>query len=261
MLLLTAAAVGGLWLLTVALHVLLPFALAAVWAYMLAPVVAWLERRHLPRAWGVVLTYAAAGVLMTGGFLYLGPVVARQFLLVAHSLPRLAAQAQRVWDAALRRFHEAPLPGAVRAAIGAWAGGIKRRGALTLIRGPALVLGLVPGVVALLVSPVLAFYLLKDLETVKRRWWDFVPVAWHAAVYKLGLDLDRVLASYIRGQLLVACAVGILAAALTALLGIPFAILIGLLAAVTDVVPTEVLVARLAREYRAARARILENAP
>jgi nitronate monooxygenase len=33
------------------------------------------------------------------------------------------------------------------------------------------------------------------------------------------------------------------------------------IAAVTDVVPTEVLVARLAREYRAARARILENAP
>jgi predicted PurR-regulated permease PerM len=99
------------------------------------------------------------------------------------------------------------------------------------------VFGLVPGVLSFVVAPILAFYVLKDLPRMRDRFWDFVPVDWRASVYKLGFDLDRALNGYIRGQLMVALVVGILSTVWMIVLHIPFALLIGAVAAMTDIIP------------------------
>lgn len=225
------------FLIWVSWRVMTPFVFAAVLTYLLAPVVLWFEHRGINRLLGIFVAYALTSFVVIALILYLLPLAVQQSLRLVHILPGFIASAQLTWDRYLEAFHEAPVPSTIRTAINQAASHLQ--GTLSQqIRGlVGAAFGLVPGLISIAVSPILAFYLLKDLNHVKRRFWNLIPLDWQPAAYKLGLDLDRTLAGYVRGQLSVALMVGILSAAWTAFLGIPFAVLIGLVAAVTDIIP------------------------
>jgi predicted PurR-regulated permease PerM len=232
------ALVAGIALvLWVARGALLPFAFGSIVAYLLAPPVAWLERRGVARVLAILVAYAVVGAVLLAVGLYVIPLAVQQGAGLARDLPRIVAEGQVTWDRYLSLFHQAPLPPAIRAAINQVSIRIDRSVAGVLNGTLAAAFGLVPWLVALAFAPVLAFYLLTDLPVIGRRAWELVPLDWRPAVYKLGRDVDRALSGYVRGQLLVALVVGTLAGAWTLALGIRFPVLIGLVAAITDVVP------------------------
>ncbi|MGC8488104.1 MAG: AI-2E family transporter [Clostridia bacterium] len=217
--------------------VLLPFVLAALLTYLLAPVVDRLEGMGWHRILSILIAYAVVGAVMAGAVLYILPQAVQQTIQLARVLPQFAATGEETWNRLLQAFHEAPMPAAMRAAIS----GSVKNGEQALLHhvknGLNLVLGLLPGLIAVVASPILGFYLLKDLTRIKARFWHLLPYAWHGPAFKLGRDLDRVLSGYVRGQLLVALVVGIMAGIWSALVGVPFSLLIGVLVGITDVVP------------------------
>lgn len=231
---LAAASLALVWL---AGRALLPLAFAAVLAYVLAPPVAWLEHRRIHRVVGILITYTLVAFGLAAGALYVIPLAARQAGALARRLPRLVADSQAAWNRYLALFHQAPLPSALRGAVDRVGSRLDASVLHVLGSTLAAAVALVPWLVALIISPVLAFYVLKDWHTVQKRVWSVVPLEWQPAAFKLGRDLDRALAGYIRGQLLVAVLVGLLAGLMTFALGIPFPVLVGLAAAATDVVP------------------------
>lgn len=86
---LTVAALAGIFLLTKFLSdVLIPFAAAVVLAYLLNPLVCWLERKTKRRGLAVAATLALLGIVAT--------------LAVAIVVPLMAGQIQRVRDDVLR---------------------------------------------------------------------------------------------------------------------------------------------------------------
>ncbi len=232
-----AMATGSLALLWLAGRALLPLAFAAVLAYVLAPPVAWLEHRRIHRVVGILITYTLLAFFFAAIALYVIPLAARQAGALARRLPYLVSASQATWDRYLALFHEAPLPATLRGALRQV--GARLDASVLHVLGSTLAaaIALVPWLVALVISPVLAFYVLKDLHTVRLRVWNLVPLEWQPALFKMGRDLDRALGGYIRGQLLVAVLVGFLAGLWTFALGIRFPVLVGLAAAVTDVVP------------------------
>ena len=226
------------WLVWSAQGVLLPFALAFAIAYLLAPLVDAASRRaRIPPALAILLVYGLFAWLVVIALVYLVPVLIQESMRIIRYVPELSQGVQATWDYWLRRFHQQPMPGAIRAAINAT--GIHLQAQLLralkgLVRG---VFSLVPGVLSFLIAPILAFYVLKDLAHIRERFWNFVPVEWQPAIFKWGIDVDRALNGYIRGQVLVALVVGLLSAVWMVVLHIPFALLIGALATLTDVVP------------------------
>lgn len=224
-------------LLELAWGVLMPFFLAGLLTYLLAPLVERLRAAGIHRVLAILVAYAAVAAAISGAVLYILPHAIQQTMQLAHVLPRLAATAETTWNHLLRNFHEAPMPAAMRSAITDSVTAAERGLMRHMKNGLGIVLGLVPGLVAVVVSPILAFYLLKDLGAIKARFWHLLPYAWHGPAFKLGRDLDRVLSGYVRGQLLVALAVGVMAGCWSAVIGVPFALLIGVLVAITDVVP------------------------
>lgn len=233
-----SAAVFGVWLLALAHAVLLPFFLAFVIAYLLSPLVELLSARgHFHRAIAILLVYALFVLVLTAAVVYMIPVLVQESVRLIRYVPDLAQGVQHTWDYWLSRFHQQPMPDAIRSEITTTGQHLQIR-LLEALRGVVgAAFGLVPSVLSFLIAPILAFYVLKDLTQVRERFWEFVPVTWRGGVYKLGLDLDRALNGYIRGQLMVALVVGMLSTGWMMVLNIPFALLIGAVAAITDVVP------------------------
>jgi predicted PurR-regulated permease PerM len=84
---------------------------------------------------------------------------------------------------------------------------------------------------------VLSAYLLYDSETIKRFFMGFMPARKRDSTLQLLAEFEQVIGGFIRGQLMVGASVGILIAIGLTLVGEPYAILIGALAAVLDLIP------------------------
>jgi predicted PurR-regulated permease PerM len=85
--------------------------------------------------------------------------------------------------------------------------------------------------------PILAFFLLKDADGLRRSAVSALPHNVRRRGHELFKDLNATLAAYIRAQLLACALVGGICGIGFALLGVPYAVLLGVLAGVLEFVP------------------------
>jgi predicted PurR-regulated permease PerM len=236
-----ALVLGGLlvflWLLA---DVLLPFVLGMAIAYVLDPVVVWLTRHHVSRATAAGLLVGGSFVVSVVAMLVVGPVVIEQAGRFLERVPDLLASAYRLamplLQHGLDRLGVSPrgeVPDALVQAgprltgiLADWAAGL-------LGRGVALVnlLGL------LSVTPLVAFYLLRDWPKVVTEVDGWLPRKHAEEIRALARDADRVLAGFARGAALVCASVAMFYAIALSLAGLDFGLLIGLVAGGLSFVP------------------------
>ncbi len=249
------------WLLETTGFLLAPFFLALVLAYVLHPVVSLLERRGLSRTLAVfLLAVPIVGIIvLVIGFAIpaLGEQVAGFIQNVPGYLNAATLQVER-WqvilqrrdipyldeDAVLERLRSIR-PEAVVAylqerqaqlASAAW------RGALGVGRGVSSVLTVL-GYVFL--TPILTFYVLRDWRAIESSLAGLVPPARQDRILGFFREYDRLLSGYLRGQFLAASIVGVLTWLGFWLVGFPYALLLGVVAGVFNVIPYMGLVASL----------------
>lgn len=225
--------------------VLAPFVVVFVAAYLLDPAVAWAERRwRVPRwASALALTLLVVGaVLLALGLLV--PVLAGQVETLAAQTLDLVLRAPE-WVAASGVLASAEDAGLIdRAAL------VERvttflpgqvEAALALI--PEFVVGLtqrlgavVGAVTTAALVPVLLFFCLKDFPELQRGLVRLLPRYEGRRAY-----LSRagtVFGSYIRGLLTISFLSAVIVAVPLALLGVPYSLLLGLLAGLLNLVPS-----------------------
>tara|TARA_B100001123_G_scaffold446919_1_gene602855 strand:+ start:1517 stop:2731 length:1215 start_codon:yes stop_codon:yes gene_type:complete len=99
------------------------------------------------------------------------------------------------------------------------------------------VIGILAG---LALVPVYVFYFLLEAQTIQRKWSDYLPLKEskfkEEAVFVLE-SFNECLVVFFRGQVLVAICVGICLAIGFSLIGLPYGILLGLLAGIVGIIP------------------------
>jgi predicted PurR-regulated permease PerM len=225
------------WLLA---DVLLPFVLGMAIAYVMDPVVVWMTRLRVSRQ-------TAAGLLVGGSFvvgitatLVVGPVVLEQAGRFIARLPDLVRAVHGIAappvEHVLERLGIGPRDQApdVIVQAGQRVTGMLADWAPVLVgRGLALV-----NVLALLsVTPLVAFYLLRDWPKVITEIDGWLPRASADTVRAQAREADRALAGFARGAALVCAGVGAFYAIALSLAGLDFGLLIGLVAGALSFVP------------------------
>ena len=225
--------------------VLAPFAAVFVLAYLLDPVVTWLEAK-----WGVprwvptaALTLLAVGAAVAGGY-FLVPSLLGQIEDFAGAAVAVALRAPE-WVASSSALDGLEAAGLVDrdALVGELATFLPGQVEAAAGRIPALITGLVRqiGTVIGLITtaallPVLLFYTLKDFPQLRDGLVSLLPRYHGRREY-----LERagsVFGSYIRGQLTISAASAVLVAVPLALFGAPFSILLGLAAGLLNMIPS-----------------------
>tara|TARA_Y100001933_G_scaffold230054_1_gene246817 strand:- start:70 stop:1284 length:1215 start_codon:yes stop_codon:yes gene_type:complete len=99
------------------------------------------------------------------------------------------------------------------------------------------IIGILAG---LALVPVYVFYFLLEAQTIQRKWSDYLPLKEskfkEEAVFVLE-SFNECLVVFFRGQVLVAICVGICLAIGFSLIGLPYGILLGLLAGIVGIIP------------------------
>ncbi|HYN88918.1 MAG TPA: AI-2E family transporter [Ardenticatenaceae bacterium] len=227
---------------------LFPFFLGLVVAYLLVPLVNRIQgampesfREHaLARPVAIILVYLAGLALVAGFFAFLVPLVGRQISLLVRAAPTLYRQAQILVNQALEAWQLYLTPDLQRIVqdavqrIGPGVLATVQRGALATI---GLLTNTVSWMLGLLVIPFWLFFVLNDSGKVRQSVLNLLPPELRADAEALRIIVDRVLGAYVRGQLVLALSVGVMATVGLMLIGVDFSLLLGIVAGVFEIFP------------------------
>jgi predicted PurR-regulated permease PerM len=238
--LLAAVLLAG-WLISLLAPVLTPFVTGAVLAYIANPLVNRLQAWRLGRTQAVAVVFGFFALLLTLVLLLLIPMLQHQITTFVSRLPAFAGWVETVALPWVQANFDLPpesfdtetvkeyLAGHWQSAGGfavSLFGGISRSG-LTLF-----------GWIAnLLLIPVVTFYLMRDWPALLARIHELVPRRAEAEVVRLARASDEVLGAFLRGQLLVMLALGLVYSIGLWIVGLDLAFLIGMVSGVLSFVP------------------------
>lgn len=229
-------------------YLLLLIVFAIFFAYLVSPLVQLVQRpfaapnrtRWMPRPLAIAIVYTAlfAGLYVAGA--YLVPLVSSQISQFVQQLPVYSTQLRARFEELDRRFDRTPMPPAVRKSIEdgltslaeVSLGGLATSTLATVLSGA---LTLLP---AIILIPILAFFILKDAELFKLAFVRAFPRGQLRGRAELFLqDLNKTLRAYTRAQLLSCLLIGTICTLGFYLIGVPYAFLLGIIAAIFEFVP------------------------
>lgn len=247
-LLIIAAVLVIAWLIWSSRGALLPFAIGLVFSYLIAPVVnrvqlaipnrGWLGRAR--RGIAVLIVYLAAIGLVISLVATIGPQLVNETVDLIEGLPGYTdtvRQESDYWN----RWYEETVPEDIRLniesnldEIGSVVAGAGQSAVMATFGTVRRVFGFIAGLALL---PLWTFYILMD----QRRGLDFFYSIWpkgiQADVRNIVGIADRILAAYIRGQILLGFVVGIVTFLGLYFLDVQYAVPLAVLAGIFEMVP------------------------
>ncbi len=227
-----------LWLFS---SILLPFVAGLALAYLLDPVATRLQRLGLGRLGATLLILSLFVIVFVLVLILAVPLAVRELNAFLQMLPSYVGQLQR-----LAYEHGGPLlelvGGAeagrdVESSIRDMAGNAS--GYLLTLLGSILAGGqtLLSVMSLLVVTPVIAFYLLIDWHKMVARVDSWLPLRHRDTIRKLVREIDTALAGFVRGQAALCLILGAFYAIGLSLIGLNFGALIGLTAGLLSIIP------------------------
>ena len=236
--LLLACVTGGLlYLLS---PILTPFLLAAVIAYICNPMVSRLARHNIPRTAGTILVMLLSLVAFGALILIMVPLFEKEASRLLDKMPAFLDMLKNhiiPWLETRLDISLEPDMELLKEAVSEhWqsAGGVAAKILPSITSGGMAV---VEFLVNLLLVPVVLFYLLRDWDALIKQIDEMIPRYWHQQVSQLAHETDRVLAEFLRGQLSVIVLMNICYITGLWLVGLEFALPIGLVAGILVFVP------------------------
>jgi predicted PurR-regulated permease PerM len=222
-------------------EVLLPFVVAMALAYFLNPVADRLERLGVDRLVATLIIIGLFLLVFVIAAIVLVPILASQMFSFIQRLPGIINRIQELLvtpenKELLRRLFGDNVPdfqksvGDLVTQGAVWLGGFLQSlwsGGRALINVFAIIV----------ITPVVAAYMLLDWRKMLDRIDSWVPVKNRDVIRRLGHDMDRAVAGFVRGQASVALILGSFYAVALTLAGLNFGLLIGVMSGLLTFVP------------------------
>jgi len=232
------------WVLLIGVRIILiPLLAGITLAYLLTPLVNRIERRGYSRMTAVIGTFSAAILVLTLLLLFVLPAIWHQLGVSYHQgralltdRTRIEQTLQRIESASpalhqqlrsqIARLQEPTEQAHLRNTVLAWTEeGLFRLADLTA------------SLLDLLLIPFFVFYLLVDGRAMRAHIDQLIPPRYRSSTTLLLHQINVVLSTYVRNQLLIALAMGFLYAVGFFLLKVPLALTLGILTGILNFVP------------------------
>jgi len=232
-----AAFIAFMWVFA---DILLPFIAGMVLAYFLDPVADWLERKGLSRMWATTIILVAFILVFIIFLMILVPVLANQISGFLDRLPELVGKLQALIASTDIEWLRDRI-GVDGKSLQDNINGLMKEGAGWVSTVLQKVWGtgksLVDVLSLLVVTPVVAFYLLYDWDNMVKRVDSWLPHDHRDTIRSVFSDIDRAVAGFVRGQGTVCLILGLFYGVSLTVIGLNFGLLIGLFAGLISFIP------------------------
>ena len=221
--------------------ILSPFVLGGLIAYLGDPLVDRLESRGVGRTLGVAIVFLLFSAIITLAIIFALPMLLHQLDALISKVPeiyRWLTQDALPWLQQRLAIPERRLPQVD------WSGqladnwqSVGKFTAQSLKRITGSGANLLLSLANLALVPVVAFCLMRDWNLLLDKALGIVPLSWQQRTSELAGEADEVVGAFLRGQFLVMCALGAIYSAGLWLVGLQLAMLLGLIAGLSSIVP------------------------
>lgn len=215
--------------------IIFPFLVAAFIAYLLSPLVSFLERYKLKKTIAIILIYIVAAIFLSIIIYQSVPVMIRELEELSKQLPQLENQYEHM----LHQMYQATafLPETIQTKVDHVLSHLAEEGDQKVTKALD---GLVHGtdmIVILAAIPVLVFYYLKDYSTIKQWLQSIVRPRHHERMERILLAIDESLGGYVRGQVLLSSVITAAAYVVYYMLDLKYALLLAIVMGAMNVIP------------------------
>lgn len=219
----------------------LPLIMAGILYYLMNPVVDFLEKKQIPRIWSIIGLFILVVALIIWGIVVIVPKIQEQTVSFANHFPQYV----ETIDMKMQEILSDPLFAQFRVQLEDM--GDKLASSLTdiiknvstfTVQGLGSFVGAVATViVAIITMPFILFYLLKDGKQLAPYLMKFLPNKMRKPTLKVLGEVNAQVSSYIRGQLTVAFAVAVMFIIGFSVIGLDYAITLGITAGFLNLIP------------------------
>jgi predicted PurR-regulated permease PerM len=219
----------------IARHVLTWILISLFLALALNPAVEWLQRRGIKRrGWATAITYVVAlGVLVAIGLTFV-PTLVNQVNDFVQKLPDYAhdiTHGQGRLGFLETKYH---IQERIEAAV-------KDGGATKVLGLSGVAVSVAKGVITIVVATVtilfMTFFMLLEGPKWVERFYGLLPERSRPRWRKVGSDIYRTVGGYVTGNLLISLIAGGLTTLVLLIMGVPYAVALGLIVAILDLIP------------------------
>jgi predicted PurR-regulated permease PerM len=236
-----AALLGLVLVLLLLRDALLPFIAGLVLAYLLDPAADRLQRMGFSRLVATILILCLVLFAFLLALVLLAPLIGNQLAAFIAKLPGTVERLQELiasqggpliehlgGSAAIEEARKSV--GDIAGQAAKWAGTVLG----SIWSGGQAVAALVS---LLVITPVVAFYLLNDWDKMVHTIDGWLPLPYRETIRSLASEMDNAIAGFIRGQALVCLLLGSFYAVGLSMLGVNFGALIGIISGVLSFIP------------------------
>jgi predicted PurR-regulated permease PerM len=220
--------------------ILLPFVAGMALAYFLDPVADRLQRWGLSRMMATALILLTFLLLLILGLLIVIPLLASQAAEFAEKVPGYVTTLQQMLSDANAHYLPAWLKGQM--------GALKENFSRYIGEGASFIAGLFVQIWAsgkalvdilslLVITPVVAFYILLDWDNMVAKIDSWVPRDWVHVVRRLGNEMNDAIAGFVRGQGTICLILAIFYGGSLSMAGLNFGLLIGIVSGLVSFIP------------------------
>ncbi len=221
--------------------VLTPFIIAGVISYIVMPAVSFLENRGTPRWVAILVAYTLLISFLAACIIFLFPVVTGNLRELGEVLPGIFKRYTQFFNDLISMIR-----------YSSWSEDIKKTILQEIQNGLYSIQDTVTGFLRKAVegiagtlkfffdtalAMVIAFYLINDAESFKKASLSLFPRRLRPAARDTAHEINTVISRFIRGQLLIALIVAAMETAGLYIIGLEYAVLLGLIGGIANIIP------------------------
>lgn len=221
--------------------IMLPIILAAVFYYLLNPIVDYFESRKVHRVVTISILFAIILALIIWGLAVAIPNMVTQGEKFAANFPDYVESGEKhitslLGDELFKQFRPQ-----IEKAVTSFSDNlieISKNLSTTLVNSTSSFLSAATSVIiSLMIFPFILFYLLRDGKSLNQYMTNMLPTAWRNDTSAVLTQVNLQLSSYVRGQLIVAGTVAIMFSIMFSIIGLKYAVVIGISAGFLNLIP------------------------
>ncbi|MGX9134505.1 AI-2E family transporter [Rummeliibacillus sp. JY-2-4R] len=229
--------------------VVLPVILAVIAFYLLRPVMHLLMKWKIPKIWAILIIYVATIGIISMFVTLIFPFLKEQFMnliqefptyfmQVVHSIQDLVENSKLNETLANYNFNLNEVLNNISNQLNVTVKDVAKNLGTGLATGITGFITTLTGIILALVTvPFILFYLLKDGEKLPKYIIKILPPRMREDTAQVFHEADHQISSYIQGQILVSFCIGVMVTIGFLIIGLDYAVVLGVLAMITSVVP------------------------
>ncbi|AEE91399.1 conserved membrane protein of unknown function [Tepidanaerobacter acetatoxydans Re1] len=216
--------------------IILPFIFGIFITYLLNPLVELLTQKKIDRTVAVALIYFILIASIVIALVYIIPILLFELNNLIETIPLYTRESQEI-IAKIRKNYLASLPISFQEIINRNMDRLQELLLGFLQNAVDAIISIFSNFFSIILGPVLGFYFLKDLPSIKENIILYMSIPYKDTVIEWSEKISKTLGRYIRSQLIVSLIIGFLTTFSMLILGIDFALVIGALAGITNIIP------------------------